>query len=231
MENNYREKITVFLNSLGIKPKDISLYEIAFTHSSYNGEANTKHHDYQRLEFIGDSVINFTVADLIYKNYKDTQEGLMTKMRADLVQTKSLSKYAKNLGLENYILIGYGLKVAGGISKKILEDVFEALTGAIYEDQGIDIAYNYLTKIFLDDIINFDESSLTDYKTRLQEEIQSDNRGNVVYKVIEKTGPAHNPMFVVEVQFNEVKLGHGRASSKKAAEQLAAKDALNKKAV
>lgn len=220
-----------FLNSLNIYPNDLTLYEIAFTHSSYNGDVKTHHHDYERLEFIGDSVVNFTVADLIYKNYKNTQEGLMTKIRAALVQSNSLSNYARKLGLEKYILIGNGLKQSGGVSSKILEDVFEALTGAIYEDLSIEVAYDYLKNIFLDDIINFDPSKFTDYKTRLQEEMQTDKRGNVTYHVIEQTGPSHNPQFVVEVQFNGVRLGHGVASSKKEAEQLAAKDALNKKAV
>ena len=220
-----------FLKSLNIIPNDLSLYEMAFTHSSYNGQMKTQHHDYQRLEFIGDSVVGFAVADLIYKTYSSSQEGIMTKIRATLVQSNSLANYATKLGLKQFIKIGYGLQQSGGISNKILEDVFEAFVGAIYLDQSIEKAYKFVKCVFMEDIINFKMEDIHDYKTKLQEEMQSDNRGNVTYKIVDQQGPSHSPVFVAEVYFNDVKLGRGIATSKKEAEQLAAKDALTKKAV
>lgn len=227
MSNDIRK----FLSELKIVPNDISLYEMAFTHSSYNGQVKTQHKDYQRLEFIGDSVVGFAVADLIYKTYSTSQEGMMTKIRSTLVQTHSLARYAENLGLKKFIKIGYGLQQSGGISTKILEDVFEAFVGALYLDQSITVAYDFVKSVFMNDIINFKEENMRDYKTKLQEEMQSDNRGNVTYKIVDQQGPSHSPIFVAEVYYNDVKLGRGTASSKKEAEQLAAKDALEKKAV
>lgn len=220
------------LQPFAITPKQLSLYDTAFTHPSYNGEVNTHHQDYERLEFIGDSVVNFVVADLIYRTYPTMQEGQMTKIRASLVQRDSLAKYARHLHLGEHILLSSGLKHTGGCdSHKILEDVFEAFMGAVYLDQGFDPTYRMLTHIFLTDVQNFDESQLTDYKTRLQEEMQADKRGTVHYEIVHTRGPAHAPVFEAEVYYNEICLGRGSASSKKEAEQMAAKDALQKKAV
>lgn len=215
-----------------IVPKQTHLYETAFTHPSYNGEANTHHQDYERLEFIGDSVVNFIVADLIYHTYPSMREGQMTKIRASLVQREALAKYARELHLGEHILLSSGLKHTGGYdSHKILEDVFEAFMGAVYLDQGFEPTYRMLTNIFLTDIQNFDENQITDYKTRLQEEMQADKRGIVHYEIVSTKGPAHAPTFEAEVYYNDICLGRGSASSKKEAEQMAAKDALQKKAV
>lgn len=226
------KKIEELLASLHIKPKQISLYETAFTHPSYNGEAKTHHHDYERLEFIGDSIVNFVVADLIFRIYKDKQEGIMTKIRASLVRGESLARNARKLNLGDYILLGHGLQLSGGQdSSKVLENVFEAFMGATYMDQGFSFTYELLRSIFEEDIIHFDESIIIDYKTNLQEEMQTDKRGTVHYEIVEQKGPAHAPIFVAEVYFNGICLGRGSASTKKEAEQMAAKDALSKKAV
>lgn len=226
------KEINSLLKELQLKVNDTSLFEVAFTHPSYNGEANTTHHDYERLEFIGDGVINFIVAELIYRNYPSKQEGMMSKMRARLVCTDSLSKHAKKLKFGNYVLVGSGLKMGNNTSSnKILENVFEAFMGALYLDQGFAKVKEFISDLFIDEIKNFDEDLITDYKTSLQEEMQTDRRGTVQYKVVESHGPAHAPTFVVEVYFNDICLGRGVGSSKKEAEQKAAKDALTKKAV
>lgn len=226
------KEISSLLKELKIDVHDISLYEVAFTHPSYNGEVKTTHHDYERLEFVGDGIVNFIVAELIYHNYPLKQEGMMSKMRARLVCTESLSRHAKNLKLGDYVLVGSGLKLGdNNSSNKILENVFEAFMGALYLDQGFMKVKEFLSKIFINEIINFDEDLITDYKTSLQEEMQTDRRGTVQYRVVETYGPAHAPVFVVEVYYNNICLGKGTGNSKKEAEQKAAKDALTKKAV
>ena len=226
------KRINELLSSLHIVPHQLSLYKTAFTHPSYNGEAKTHHHDYERLEFMGDGVVNFIVADLIFRTYPDKQEGVMSKIRASLVLGESLAKYARTLHLGDYILLSHGLQLNGGNdSSKVLENVFEAFMGALYMDQGFEFTYQMIRSLFEKDVQEFDESIITDYKTNLQEEMQTDKRGVVHYEIVEQSGPAHAPNFVAEVYFNGICLGRGQASSKKEAEQMAAKDALSKKAV
>ena len=226
------KKINSLLEELKLNVNTISLFEVAFTHPSHNGEVNTTHQDYERLEFVGDSIVNFIVAELIYKYHPDKQEGTMSKMRARLVCTESLSRHAKKLNFGDYILVGSGLKISESTSSlKIFENVFEAFIGALYLDLGFNKVREFITNLFIDEIKNFDEDLITDYKTSLQEEMQTDRRGTVQYKVVESLGPAHAPTFVVEVYFNDICLGRGVGSSKKEAEQKAAKDALTKKAV
>lgn len=226
------KRINELLSSLNIVPHQLSLYKTAFTHPSYNGEAKTHHHDYERLEFMGDGVVNFIVADLIFRTYPDKQEGVMSKIRASLVRGESLAKYARTLHLGDYILLSHGLQLNGGNdSSKVLENVFEAFMGALYMDQGFEFTYQMIRSLFEKDVQEFDESIITDYKTNLQEEMQTDKRGVVHYEIVEQSGPAHAPNFVAEVYFNGICLGRGQASSKKEAEQMAAKDALSKKAV
>lgn len=219
-----------FFKSLNIKPKNLSLYERAFTHSSFNFDAKTDHKDYERLEFIGDSVIGFVVADLAYNLHKELSQGEMTKMRSTLVQSQNLNKLAKNYHLERYIKVGNSLKNQD-LSKMthLLEDVFEAVIGAMYLDQGLRTTYGIVKKIFYPEVKNFNFSMLHDYKSQLQEEIQAENREAVEYVVVKESGPSHDKTFEVEVRLENITLGKGVGKSKKEAEQLAAKDALSKR--
>ncbi len=220
------------LERIQIKPKNLSLYELALTHSSFNADANTKHHDYERLEYMGDAVLGFVVADLIFNVHMDMDQGLMSKLRSHLVQSKSLANYARKIELYDYIITGHSIDHNTIIeSNKILEDVFEALVGAIYLDQGIKKVYSYIKWIFYNDIKFFDFDSLTDYKTRLQEEMQSEYRDSVTYRLISEEGPAHDKKFETMVYFNGEALAKGVGKTKKASEQDAAKNALKKKAL
>ena len=159
------KNINELLKNLHIHPNQISLFETAFTHPSYNGEAKTQHHDYERLEFMGDSIVNFVVADLIFRNFPNRQEGDMTKIRASLVRGESLAKHARALHLGDYILLSHGLQLNGGSdSSKVLENVFEAFMGATYMDQGFDFTYQLLRSLFIVDIQNFDENQMNNYK-------------------------------------------------------------------
>lgn len=220
------------LGKLGIHYKNIDLYILSLTHPSYNADANTKHEDYERLEFMGDSVLGFVCADLIFHNRVGMDQGNMSKLRSYLVKSQSLANYARKIELQKYIRAGHSLTAEQiGTSNKILEDVFEALIGAIYLDQGIKVATNYLTNFLLEDIKNTDLSVLTDAKTRLQEEMQAEHRDSVKYVVIKEEGPAHNRTFTVNVLFNDIVLATGTGKSKKIAEEDAASKALAKRSI
>ena len=216
----------------GVTIHDVSLYELALTHPSCNSEQNTKHHDYERLEFIGDSVLGFVSADIIYKTHPEMDQGLMSKLRSYLVCSKSLANYSRKLGFFEYIKIGHSItREQLYKSDKILEDVFEALIGALYLDLDIEIAYKVIEEIIKEDVANTGMDDIVDAKTRLQEEIQSEYREAVKYLLIGEEGPAHDRTFEVQVLFNGIVLGKGKGKSKKAAEEAAAKDALSKRSI
>ena len=219
-----------FLKQFNIEPKHPVLYEQAFTHPSYNADANTKHHDYERLEFLGDSVIDLCIAEMSFVARSDLDQGNLTKMRAALVNTNGLSKMARKYNLHEYIRLGNSF--SGDISKAnhILENVFEAFIGALYLDQGFKNTKEVLVNMFLSQIKNFNVDELTDYKSKLQEEIQAEHRESVTYELIGESGPAHDKRFKVRVLFDGIELGTGEGSTKKEAEQLAAKAALEKEA-
>lgn len=220
-----------FLKSINVEATS-PLFELALTHPSCNSEANTKHQDYEKLEFVGDSVIGFVTADLIYKIHPEMDQGLMSKLRSYLVCSKALAGYARKYNIHEYIRIGHSIsKEQLYKSDKILEDVFEAFTGALYLTLGIEKVYGLLVKVFTEGIQNTSIEDIVDAKTRLQEEIQSEYREAVRYELIDEYGPSHDRTFVSQVVFNGIILGKGSGKSKKAAEESAAKDALSKRSV
>ena len=220
------------LKQLRISYKKLAIYEQALTHPSYNGEANTKHQDYEKLEFMGDAVLNFVTADLVYKHRPELSEGNLTKLRSVLVSTKPLAAYARKINLHEYIRIGHSITLNQvKESDKILENVLEALIGAIYLDAGLKPAYKLIERLLLEDIKNYDADNLTDYKSKLQEEIQAEHRDAVQYVTVETKGPAHDRTFRVQVRYNDIVLGEGEGKSKKKAEEMAAKSALSKRSV
>lgn len=220
------------LKKLHVTYKDIAIYERAFTHPSFNGDNKTKHQDYEKLEFMGDAVLGYVTADLVYKNRPEMSEGDLTKLRSVLVSTKPLAAYARKLKLDEYVKIGHSI-TANQVreSDKILENVFESLIGAIYLDAGLKVAYRLIKSVLLKDIISYNADNLTDYKTKLQEEIQAEHRDAVQYVTISQKGPAHDRTFTVQVKYNDIILGTGEGKSKKKAEEMAAKDALSKRSV
>ncbi len=221
--------LQVLFDRIHIKPKDISYYELALIHSSYNAEAKTKHKDYERLEYIGDAVLGYVAADLIYRLHPEMGPGNMSKLRSYLVKSKALANYARKINLSEFIKTGHSIDPEQvNESDKILEDVFEALIGAIYLDLGIHKAFSYVKSFIYNDIKNANEDVLTDYKTKLQEAMQAEYRDIVKYEVIKESGPAHNKTFTVNVSFDGIILGTGTGKSKKEAEEQAAKAALAK---
>jgi ribonuclease-3 len=170
------------------------------------------------------------VADLVFQLHPEWSQGELSKTRAKFVQTMSLVKIAKALNLAAYVTIGPSIKRdMVEQSDKILEDIFEAFVGAIYLDLGFDQGYAFVAHVFRPLITDVAMDDLTDYKTRLQEEMQAEFREAVTYEKIEETGPAHDKNFTFQVKFNGIILGTGSGPSKKKAEQAAAKLALEKK--
>ena len=210
---------------LKIKIKDKKLYSIAFSHSSYANENNKK--DYERLEFLGDAVLELVVSDYLYRNF-DVKEGDMTKLRASYVCENALYEYAKDLDISSYIRVGHGEESSGGRFKKvIMADIFESLIGAIY----VDLGFSTVRRVVLDIIVPYIEdnnvSFFSDYKSALQEAVQTEKR-SLKYILIDETGPSHNKEFTVEVRIDDITYGRGTSHSKKEAEQEAARDALSK---
>lgn len=221
-----------FFLKYNIKPRNKELYEMAFTHSSFNSDAKTHHHDYERLEFIGDSVLGFVIAGTLFKTHPEMREGDLTKAKSFLVQTEYLANLARRENYTDFIRAGHSLTIEEATKhNSILEDIFEAVIGAIYLDQGIKFTTRFIRNIYGDDVKNFELTDLKDYKSILQEAMQAEYRESVIYKVIDEKGPPHNKTFFVEVKFNGLVLGRGEGKSKKQAEQNAAKEALSKKAV
>ena len=214
---------------LNIKPNDIKLYNIAFSHSSYANEHKAKQ-DYERLEFLGDSVLDLVVADYLYSNKKET-EGEMTKVRASYVCENALYEYSMNLGLYKYIRVGHGEEKEGGKYKKaIVADIFESLMGAIYLDLGYATARRIILNIVVpyieDPTVNF----FSDYKSLLQEYVQTEQK-SLVYELVDEIGPAHDRKFKIEVKIDDLVYGVGIGSTKKEAEQEAAREAMLKLAI
>ncbi len=212
---------------LNIKPKDINLYKTAFSHSSYANEHKAKN-DYERLEFLGDAVLDLVVADYLYNNHKDS-EGEMTKVRASYVCENANYCYATGLNLQNYILLGNG-ESNSGIKKAIVADIFEALMGAIYLDLGYATVRNVILNIILPYINNPDITFFSDYKSSLQEMVQTEQK-SLEYNLVKEEGPAHQKQFTTEVIIDGIVYGTGVGSSKKEAEQEAAKQAIDKLAI
>ena len=222
-------KMDKLFKKLEIVPNNIELYKTAFCHTSYAHERNLNS-NYERLEFLGDAIVDLVVADYLY-NQMDIAEGDMTKLRASYVCENALYRYAMDLGFSDYIKVGHGEEVDGGKFKKaIVADIFEAVSAAIYLDLGFDKAKEVILKIVTPYIENPNIIFFSDYKSALQEAMQTDKR-DVEYVLIDEIGPAHDKKFTVEVKVDDVIYGRGIGHSKKEAEQLAAEDALNKLAI
>lgn len=202
----------------------------ALTHSSYSNE-NKNYPFNERLEFLGDSVLSIVISDYLFKKETKLPEGELTKIRANIVCEESLSEVSKNIHLGKYMLLGKGEEATGGRERiSILADALEAVIAAIYLDGGMECAREFILtnmeKIINDSIKG---KIFRDYKTCLQEVLQSNGENNIWYKLIEEKGPDHNKRFVMEVGINDTVLGVGEGKSKKDAEQVAAKCALDKK--
>lgn len=213
------------LEELGIKTDHESLYERAFTHTSYANEHGLQ--SYERLEYLGDAVLELFMSDYLFRN-TEYDEGMMTKLRAHYVCEEALYEYSLKLKLNEELLLGKGEEENGGKYRKaIVADIFEAFIGALYLDQGNKTVTEFLNTHVIPMIETHKLDFINDYKSVLQELVQTDKR-SLEYSVINEEGPAHNKIFTVEVRIDSIRYGVGSAHSKKEAEQEAAKDALKK---
>ena len=210
-----------FLDKYNIKINNGKLLDTALTHSSYSNEHESD--NYERLEFLGDAVLQVIVSEYLYKN-TSLAEGLMSKTRASYVCEKALYEYAKVVGFIPYIKVGHGQQ--GNVNETIVADVFEAILGAIYLDQGFGAAHKYINEIVIP-YIEEGYQFFDDYKTVLQEMVQTDKK-SVEYRLVKEEGPAHDKTFEVDVVIDDIVYGHGKGKSKKEAEQKAAYDAYSK---
>jgi len=208
--------------------KDEELLLEAFTHSSYANDHRDKNvKNLERLEFLGDAVIELSVSRYLYLQYPDLPEGNLTRMRAALVRAESLAELTKEADLARFIRLGKGEEQMNGRNRtSLLCDVFEAFVGALYLDQGIERVIELLEQIMFPKIVTDGFSHGMDYKTTLQEHIQKNGVVQISYQVIDTNGPDHDRAFVVEVLIEGDRHGVGRGRSKKLAEQHAAQNAL-----
>lgn len=213
------------LKKLKINPKSIELYETAFTHTSYSYEEGKE--SYERLEYLGDAVLELIISEYLYQN-TDYEEGMMTKLRAHYVCETALYEYSIRLGLNEYLKLGHGEEQTGGKYRKaIVADIFESFIGAIFLDQGIETAKKFIYDTVIPCIENQEFDFFNDYKSQLQELVQTDQR-SLTYHIVNEEGPAHNKTFTAVVKIDDIVYGTGIAHSKKEAEQEAAKNALEK---
>ena len=208
--------------------KDKSLLYLAMTHSSYANEHNkSKLENNERLEFLGDAVLELTVSSFLYDEYKDVNEGELTKSRASMVCEQTLFLCAQDIELNKYILLGKGEEATGGRKRpSVVSDAMEALIGAIYLDSGLESAKGFINMYILKDIEN--KKLFYDSKTILQEITQGKHLGNISYHLLGESGPDHNKIFTVALKINDKVMEEGRGKTKKAAEQEAAYKAILK---
>ena len=217
-----------FQQKIGYQFNDEKLLTQALTHSSYANEKHMKKlSDNERLEFLGDAVLEIISSDFLYKNYTDQPEGELTKLRASLVCEPTLAICAKEIGLGDYLRLGRGEDLTGGRGRKsILSDALEAVIGAIYLDGGFANAKEFVLKYILTDIEH--KQLFYDSKTILQEIIQSRQDGELSYEILKEEGPDHNKSFEVRALVGDQEIGRGKSRTKKAAEQLAAYNGILK---
>lgn len=209
---------------------DLSLLDEALTHPSYTNEARENIPHNERLEFLGDAVLELASSTYLYVRFPDCSEGELTKMRASLVQSETLARLARQLDLGSYLRLGRGELLGGGADRQNnLENAFEAVIGAVYLDGGWETARDYVARQLTDEVLSVQRSHVArDYKTTLQEHIQQKRHVSIVYELIGETGPDHDKRFTTRVLIGGQPMGEGTGRSKKEAEQQAAAVALSR---
>lgn len=230
---NEKDKLLNLESKLQYIFNDIHLLKMALTHKSFAYEIgdteNTKYNE--RIEFLGDAILEHIVSDMLYKNEKNFSEGDMTKKRAAIVCEASLSSALKRIGGQNYIYLGKCEKATNGrLKDAIIADAFESILGAIYIDGGYEVARQIALRLLdreIETVLSGKEINV-DYKTKLQEILQKHGNVKIEYITKNEYGPEHDKTFEVELFFNGKKIGDGIGKSKKSAEQSAAKNAISK---
>ena len=217
--------ITTLEKKIHYSFQDKENLQLALTHSSYANETRSAENN-ERLEFLGDAVLSIVVSDYLFQRFH-MAEGDLTRLRASLVCETSLCGFAREIGLGEHLLLGKGEEITGGRDRaSVLADAFEALIAAIYLDGGIEQAQSFILPVVERSLQGEPDQGCTDYKTQLQAIVQKNPGELLSYRLVEETGPDHDKRFVVEVLLNSNIIGTGEGRSKKAAEQAAAKEAL-----
>ncbi len=224
-------KLSELEEKIGYTFKDKKLLLRALTHSSYSNEAKARGEEIEcneRLEFLGDSVLSLIVTSYLFNKFKNSLEGELSKIRSFTVSEKPLSKYAAEIGLGNYLFLGHGEDNEYARKRPSLtSDAFEALIAAIYLDSGLKEASDFVLPFAIKNIDTLEKENLTiDYKSLLQQIVQQEQGEILEYELLEERGPAHDKEFLMAAKLNNNIIGKGRGKSKRAAEQSAAKKAL-----
>lgn len=214
--------------NLGYTFQDRNLLRLALTHSSYANETHARGGSNERLEFLGDSILGFVVADYLYRNFPNWPEGHLTKTRAALVCEQACCGFSQALDVGDYLLLSHGEQNNGGRTRtSILADAFESITAAIYLDGGFAKAREFILRFTLPALKGLrNKAPFRDYKTKLQEIVQKNPEEKLSYVLVGESGPDHDKHFKVEVHLNNNVIGRGGGHSKKDAEQQAAREAL-----
>ncbi len=224
---SWQNDIRSFLGKLGWEITNVNLFEQALTHTSYAHEKKQHGNHNERLEFLGDAVLELVISDYLYYTYPELPEGKLTKLRADLVCEASLARLAFELDIGQYLRLGKGEKTGGGFSRpSLLADAVEALIGALYLDLGLEHCRSHVLDLYKPILEELQEGVLCrDFKTLLQEFSQARFAVTPFYRIINESGPDHKKVFEAEVILASNTVGSGQGRSKKEAEQAAAKEA------
>ena len=223
-----KQELKELAKSLGVEFRDISMLQQALTHTSFANESKGDIVHNERLEFLGDAVLELASSTYLYAHFPEMPEGQLTKTRASIVCSATLAKLAAGLHLGDYLLLGHGEEMGGGRTRQTnLEDTFESVIGAVYLDRGWDVAKDYVMRQLAPE---FEKASrgaiLKDYKTILQERVYQKEGQSVAYELVEEIGPDHDKSFTFQVRITGKVMGQGTGHSKKEAEQQAAREAL-----
>ena len=218
------KKIVALEERIGYSFENKSLLELALSHSSYVNELTNRNKQCnERIEFLGDAVLELVSSEYLYKHRPNDKEGVMSKQRAALVCERALAMSARSINLGECLLLGKGESANGGANRdSILADAFEAVIGAIYLDGGYDVVSEFIIK----KVLETGNENFVDYKSRFQEIVQGRTNSKIVYELVGETGPEHDRQFEVTVSINGQVLGHGVGHNKKSAEQNAAMEAI-----
>jgi ribonuclease III len=226
---NRERQLNQLMTTLGFSFNSPQLLAEALVHSSYaNEQSKTKTRHNERLEFLGDAVLDLVVSDWLFRGDADMDEGTMTQARASVVCERSLAIVAERIRLGDYLMLGYGERSKdGNYPASILADAFEALIGAIYLDCGLENVREFIERMLKDALLMAQSGCLIqDFKSQLQQELQKEGPRTIIYQLVAQAGPPHNRTFSVEVWVDGEVLGSGAGKSKKEAEQAAAQAAI-----
>ncbi|HHQ2013232.1 TPA: ribonuclease III [Staphylococcus aureus] len=225
--NRFRKRFDTKMTELGFTYQNIDLYQQAFSHSSFINDFNMNRLDHnERLEFLGDAVLELTVSRYLFDKHPNLPEGNLTKMRATIVCEPSLVIFANKIVLNEMILLGKGEEKTGGRTRpSLISDAFEAFIGALYLDQGLDIVWKFAEKVIFPHVEQNELLGVVDFKTQFQEYVHQQNKGDVTYNLIKEEGPAHHRLFTSEVILQGEAIAEGKGKTKKESEQRAAESA------